>query len=941
MIRSKIEQPAEDPTIRKHLFRFLSLQPEEAPSALLMTGFFFLSMACVGVIKPLSTSICINRVGFDSPRYPALYACLALLAGPIVVLFQHLAKRVSHAVLLIATVGIFLLTFGGFSFVLFPFHKTWVYFSFYAWGGLFNLVIPTLGWVISYDLYRIREAKRLFGLLATGGVLGGAVGSFSTVLSAHSQPRLEGQVLFCLIVLEVMAVLLYRLVQRRERQDKRPSTPSRKFEEDNRHSLKGMLRLPYVRYIAWVVLLAALATTVIDLNYQWSLKDHFGKTPENLTQVLALLLGVLYLVSACINLFGLAILTRFGLPALLLISPVALGGASVFAAIFTRFWSVMGVKAIAGILSPSLHRTGVEMLYIPLAGRKATLPLKSFIDLAVFKIGDALGAAIFLLLIMVAKRTPQIEPPHVAAFVQIAAVSTWTFLALRLGKEYVRHLRSSVQAGIVVQAESTPESGQTEEALVEALQSSNPVKIRLGLIGLRQLDTGEEDPGPQFPFEGENLMQTNMSAISPAQGRWVATATSLLNHNNPEIGAAALHLLVRRDPVQQLRLLRAKLNSEWLPAPVYLYYLDRFIEKPGGFLQPTNVLRWCQNLKGDERAGMARVMGKSRERAYISILRLWTQQEPSAGTVAAIEAIGRFADPRFVPLLCSFLGSYWSRKAARKALAYYGEGMIVHLVKILQDRKSDPRISREIPLVLGSIRCSYSRTALAGALYHPDPVLSYRALQALNRVRETQELSHAAEAFQPVVEFWARQYYSLVNLEAVHESNGPGGELLCRALGERKKNIIERIFRTLDLFLPRGDAHYCYRVIIENRHDLRDHAIELIDAQLNARLKAVLLPLLAESSCAQLAVAGRKLFHLSEPAGAIISEALVETDPWIRCCVLAAIREWSPVNRVIFESVQRCCSDINALVRETAQWVMEGLQPAAQSSDTTQHAENN
>jgi hypothetical protein len=33
--------------------------------------------------------------------------------------------------------------------------------------------------------------------------------------------------------------------------------------------------------------------------------------------------------------------------------------------------------------------------------------------------------------------------------------------------------------------------------------------------------------------------------------------------------------------------------------------------------------------------------------------------------------------------------------------------------------------------------------------------------------------------------------------------------------------------------------------------------------------------------------------------------------------------------------VQRCCSDINALVRETAQWVMEGLQPAVRTHDRT------
>jgi AAA family ATP:ADP antiporter len=932
--RSKLDPPAEGSKIRKYLLNLFSLQPEEARSASLMMLFFFLSMACVGVIKPLSTSLCIDKVGFDSPRYPALYACLALLAGPIVVLLQHMAKRVAHAVLLIATVGIFLFTFGIFRFSLFRFHETWVYFSFYAWGGLFTLLIPTIGWVISYDLYRIREAKRLFGLLATGGVLGGAAGSFSTALGAYSRSRLEIQVLVSLIILEAVAVLLYRLVRRREGQGE----PARKYasSEESLHSLRDMLRLPYVRYMAGLVLLAAVATTLIDLNYQWFLKDRFGGAPKNLTQILALLLGSLYLLSACVNLFGQRILNRFSLPALLLISPVAMGGASLFAAVYNRFWPVVGVKAVAGILSPSLHRTGVEMLYVPLASRKSTLSLKSFIDLAVFKLGDALGALLFIILIK-----NMVRPSQITSALQIVAVSAWAFLALRIGKEYIRHLRTSVRDGMIVQPLAIPESGQQEEALLEALQGSDPVRIRLGLMGLRRLDSIEEDLSLPFPFEGENLIQTNMSAISRARGKWIALATSLLNHRNPEIGAAALHLLVRHDPFRQLRLLRAKLNSEWLPAPVYLFYLDRYIEQPGALLQPTNVLRWCQNLSGDERAGMARIMGKSRDRAYISILRQWTQQAPSPGTIASIEALGRFADPRFMHLLCAFLASYWSRKAARKALAFYGDGVVAYMARILQDPKSDPKISREIPLVLGGVRCSSSRTTLAGALYHPDPVLSYRALQALNRIRDTQELSYAAETFQPVVQFWARQYYSLVNLESVNQSSGPGEKLLCKALDERKKSIIERIFRTLDLFLPKGDAHYCYRVIIEKRLDLRDHAIELIDTQLDFRLKAILLPLLAESSCAELALAGRRLFNFSDTADAVFSEALMETDPWIRCCVLAAIREWRQVNRGIFESVQRCCGDDNALVRETARWAMESLQPMAGTHDWNRHVENN
>jgi hypothetical protein len=65
------------------------------------------------------------------------------------------------------------------------FHETWIYVVFCIWSGILGLLITTLGWVVSYDLYSVREAKRLFVFLASGGILGGAAGSFSTALAAH------------------------------------------------------------------------------------------------------------------------------------------------------------------------------------------------------------------------------------------------------------------------------------------------------------------------------------------------------------------------------------------------------------------------------------------------------------------------------------------------------------------------------------------------------------------------------------------------------------------------------------------------------------------------------------------------------------------------------------------------------------------------------------
>jgi AAA family ATP:ADP antiporter len=888
-----------------------------------MAIFFFLSMACVGALKPLSNSLCLGKVGFQSWRYPSLYACLALLAGPIALLFQHLTRRFAHAFLLVATVGFFLLSFLFFFFVLPEHHETWIYIAFYAWSGILGLLIPILGWVVSYDLYSVREAKRLFVILASGGILGGAVGSLSAALAAHSQPWLHGQVLLSLVILEIIAALLYRVVRRQINRSRFTVFPSSHKRDSGRNvSIKDLLELPYVRYMGGLVLVGALATTLIDLNYQWFCWNRYEGNPKDLTRIFALVLAALYLLSAAVNAFGTQrILKKFGLPVLLLISPFTLGSASLFVLFSPSFWPVIGIKGLGGILGSSLHRIGIEMLYAPLALRHSTLPLKSFVDLAMFKIGDSLGALLFVLLCSFL-----VSPARLAAVLQVTAMALWTLLALRVGKEYIRHLRSSVKEGVAAPLPAAPDERGREEDLLKVLRSSDPVKMRLAVVGMRHIKSQElKLPNPQFPYEGESLLQSGIYAVVQRQSRWLAMANSLVNNPNPEIGAAAFHLLVRHDPANQLRLLREKLSSELAPSPVYVCYLDQYVEHPGRFLKPTNVLRWCQELAPGERASMARVMGKSGDQAYLPILHQWAQQERSPVALGAIEAMGHFADPQFLDFLTGLLGFYWSRLAARKSLSYYGEGAVAYLSKILKEHGGNPKIKREIPLVLGAISSSDSRAALFSGLFQPDPVVSYRALQALNRIRETRDLSYTTDAFQAVIEFWARQYYRLVNLESMLELKNVRIRLLRRALEERKKSLIQRIFRTLELFLPRGDAHYCYRVLTEGRQELRDHAIELIETQLNSRLRAIIVPFLSESSCVKLAQAGKKIYSLADSFNESMSESLVEADPWFRCCLLSSLREIRQVSRVVLESVESCSKDFNALVRETAQWTLAGF----------------
>ena len=178
-----------------------------------------------------------------------------------------------------------------------------------------------------------------------------------------------------------------------------------------------------------------------------------------------------------------------------------------------------------------------------LTDRRSALPLKSFIDLAVSRFGDALGALLFLVLSSVL-----VYQAQMVAGVQVLLVALWACLALRLGREYVRNLRRAVRAGVAAPLEAGPEEGKAEEIVLEALRSSEPARIRLALGQMGQHDAREEDSAPAFPFQGEDLMQTHIFDIGSAEPRWLEAASALLEHPDPEIGAAAFRLLVRHDP---------------------------------------------------------------------------------------------------------------------------------------------------------------------------------------------------------------------------------------------------------------------------------------------------------------------------------------------------------------------------------------------------------
>ncbi len=907
----------------------LQIRREEAPLALLVTLYFFLALASVSMIKSVQNAFYLGRVGFDW-RLPSLYVVLALISGLGVVFYRRLSHRFSRVAINGATLVALILSLIAFI-PLFPGGSSWTYILFYVWGGIFSILVPTQGWMLAYQLYATRKAKRIFGLLGTGGILGGAGGGYYAAWMGRSDVQAEGLLTQVAVMLGLMALLM-ALIARQGRRDSAGVRQHPGAVVSSADGVTGTLRFifqsPYLASLAGVVLASACVTTVVDLLYKQVLEEEFSGSPGEITQFFGGLLGTIFVFSALFQLLGTnRVIRRFGIGVGLLLLPLTIMGANILVLIVGAFWTVIGLKIADGCLRSSLHKTSLELLYVPITDTR-TLTVKGLIDLAVFRLGDALGATLFLALASL----PGPALLWVGSGALLASVA-WAALSWNIGGEYVRVLRRSLEVRPTPSARRALNLREkaAETTLVEALQSESDSKVRFALHQLLEGWADRQDEllaevlteGTELASQSDDIVLPRFTGDGPTEvPPWVASVEPLLEHPEPEIAAIALHLLILLDPERHLGQLRQACSSREIPDPVCLYFLVRFGLPRQSQLASETLQRWAREASPRHAELLARLMGRLGRKEFVPTLLEWAERPERALATSALRALGQCRDPRQVRLLIQALSPHWSRSAARDALVSYGRPVLPDLLEVLASTKTKLEVRREIPQILARLSTDAAVEALVSSLYSSDPVISFRALRALNKIREKRGLPFGEFSFSPALQIWVREYYELLNLDILMEDRGDGpGRLARKVVRERLDRCTEKIFRGLELFLPPGDAYFSYLGFTGDAPELRENAIELIDLRIRGELRETILPIVTGYNQTEVAQKGRTLYRLPSDLERGFSEVLFQADPWLKCCIIATVKAEGISN--LKDRVRQALEDIDPLVRETAQWALE------------------
>ena len=409
-------------------------------------------------------------------------------------------------------------------------------YALYLWTGLLGSLAVLQFWMVLGELYTVTQAKRLYSLVWTGSLLGATAGAGAARLLAQSAPA-SSLVLASAVVFAVTAVGPAIALGR--------AAPGRSRSRDDLSLGEGARLLqsdPYVRSLAVLVLVSTVALTLGDYVFKSSVARSIPK--EQLGSFFGgfyALLNLLALIAQAT--LGSWLFRAIGLHRALWMLPVLLFCGAAGTALGGGLAAALLLKGADGSLRNSLHRTGSELLYMPLPdGVRARA--KPLIDL----VGQRGGQALASLLILSESFLARGDVVLAAACAAVSLV--WIAWVADLKELYLEVFRAALRQGTLRPAADLPPVDLVSlETLFAALNSSDDNEVVAAMDLLAGEGRARLIPALILYHPSQRVVLRGLEIVAD-EGRtdFLPIADRLQQRGDPEIRSAALRARVRVAP---------------------------------------------------------------------------------------------------------------------------------------------------------------------------------------------------------------------------------------------------------------------------------------------------------------------------------------------------------------------------------------------------------
>jgi ATP/ADP translocase/HEAT repeat protein len=809
-----------------------------------------------------------------------------------------------------------------------------VYYLLYVyveWMGALTLV---QFWTLANELFHAREARRLYGLIGSGGMIANILVGLTTARIATSLGTAALLWLCALLLVGCAAASFlagrlgrHRLVARAA--SPRPSSLGRMAGGMSRVFASGHLRA-----VAALTVVTFFTTSLVDFQFKVIAAD--SQPRDELAAYFGYFSAAVGLLALCLQLFGTGrILGRVGVIGALSLLPSALGTGSIALALLPALWSATLVKGSDTLLRYTINDATSQILYLPVApnGRASA---KGFIE------GVMKPASIGLAgLALIGYRSFFGGDPHRLAWVAVLLCGIWLAVVLSLRAGYLRSLQDNLR-NRRLDLESAPwrlRDGSTNRVVTRALESGDPREVLHALEILPHLEDMELDhriealldhPLPEIRIAALDCCQLRRSA------RFVHSIFRRFEDPDARVRAAAVDAFCSIGHDKAVRTVKAFLTDS--DPAVRSAAVIGMIRYGGldGILNAADALKQLiSHEDGVMREHAARVLGAvGVSNFYQPVLELMTDRDSSVRR-AAILAAGILKSPEFVAPLIHRARSPEHMREAVAALTQFGTGIIPSLGKVLTHRMEDVGTRWAVAKVLGRIGTAEAVAVLERNLDEPDESLRTQVFRSLARaVRGNRHLRADRRLVREALDGeLLRSYRILMSAEVLRLGPGPGpytprrgpessAAMLSSALQEKGVSTERRIFTLLAVLYPEAGMERIYVGIreassAEDAARRRANAVELLDNLLHRDLKRKLLPLSDDVARADKlrAIEDNLDIPLLDPAAALAELCRDET-AWVRACALnhAVELRHPDLERLLSEGV----ADSDPVVRETA-----------------------
>ena len=848
--------------LQRSLARIVDVRREETVTMLLMFAYSFLAFTAYNIIQPLTRSKLIASLG--AVNIPWVTFGSGLFIGVLMLGYTRLVSLLPQRwALPITQAGMAgaMLAF----WVLFRTGGEWVSVAFYVWGALLGILLISQFWTLANGIYDPRQAKRLFGFIGGGVMLGGMTGAGLTaaiIETVGANTLLLWSAFTLLACMAIVSVIL----------GKEHVAPSAATvgEEERGVSLARAFALlresKQIQLIAAVISFGSIGALLIEQQLNMAAELFKGAGQED--SIGAFLAQIRFYVSVAALVIQVWVTPRIhrylGIGFALLILPTSLALTAALIIVNKVLWAPAVARVVDQSCRYSVDKTTREVLFLPLPA-ELRQDVKPFVDVTVDRLSRGLGALMMLVLI---------QPWGLAlawyqlSFVSLALAIGWYFMSFRAKREYLASFRRSIATG-VVKADEMRLSGSelsTVETLVQELAHPDPARVIYAIDVLESLDKRNLVTPLLLHHESPKVRRRALAALGDVRSdiaqQWIPHIRRMLGDGDAGVRAAAIGALSsisHEDAASFARPLLAdpdpRIRATAAVAMTASSRPEDVDQAESTLLDLTSDSSDSARAARKDVAIAIRQIADPRFRRLLIPLLYDSAPDVADEAMESVHAskVQGVDDFIFVPTLVSLLRNRRLKGRARAALVGYGEPVVDTLAFFLRDPEEDIWVRRHIPGTLAQIPSQKTVDVLVSALDERDGFIRYKVVSALERLRRehpefTLPGSNKEEPVEKLAILEARRYFNFLSLHdnLFGKEKLKADSLLSQGLLEQMTRLRNRIFKLLTLVHSPADIDAARWTLEHGDTRARSSASEYLDNILSSALRKQVLPVLED-----------------------------------------------------------------------------------------------